>query len=143
MHPTELIEWIIVGAIFLAILFFSFLLKGKWRKVILGLAIVYVVSYGGFYAVRPYWIDFQIENKIGYLDMYLKEQYPKEKWEFWTVPHREEGFKHVNPYYIGVIFETEPEVKYNYFVSTKEDIIQAGYSTPNELQSDLFHLEKE
>lgn len=143
MHPTELMELMMVGGVLLVILFLSFLLKGKWRKVTLGLALVYLLSYGAFYTVRPYWIDFQIENKVGYLDMYLIDQYPEEKWEIRTVPHREDGYKHLNTYNIEVIFETEPEVKYNYFVDDKENIIQVGYSIPNEFKSDLFHLEVE
>lgn len=143
MHPTELMELMMVGVVLLVILFISFLLKGKWKKVTLGLALVYLLSYGVFYAVRPYWIDFQIENKIGFLDMYLKDQYPNETWEFRTVPHREDGYKHLNPYNIEVIFESEPEVKYNYLVNGKESIIQVGYSLPNEINTDLFHLEVE
>ncbi|MFJ5768711.1 hypothetical protein [Psychrobacillus sp. NPDC093180] len=143
MHPTELIELMLVGGVLVLILFLSFLLKGKWRKVTLGLALVYLLSYGVLYVARPYWIDFQIENKVGYLDKYLKEQYPKETWKFRTVPHREDGYKHLNPYNIEVIFEKEPEVKYNYFVADKENIIQAGFSFPHEYKSDLFHLEVE
>lgn len=63
MHPTELIELIIVGGILLVILLVSIILKGKWRKVIQGLAILFLVSFGIFYFVRPYWIDMQIEKK--------------------------------------------------------------------------------
>ena len=109
----------------------------------LGLSVVYLVAFGIFYAVRPFWIDMQIESRIGYLDMYLKEEYPEETWEFKAVPHREDGYKHLNPYYIGVKFETEPEVEYKYFVSNKDEIIQAGYSVGNEFQSELSHLEEE
>ncbi|MGJ7919716.1 hypothetical protein [Neobacillus sp. LXY-4] len=141
MHPIELIELIIAGGILLAILSVSFVLKGKWRKVIQGLAIVYLISFSIFYVVRPYWIDLQIENKVGYLQMYLEQEYPKETWEFWTVPHREDGYESMSPYSIGVIFDNEPEVEYTYFVRNKDDIIQTGYSSQNELQSDLLHLE--
>ena len=63
MHPTELIELIIVGGILLVILLVSIILKGKWRKVIQRLAILFLVSFGIFYFVRPYWIDMQIEKK--------------------------------------------------------------------------------
>ena len=91
MHPTELIELMIVGGVLLVILFVAFLFTGKWRKMIRGLALVFLVAFGIFYVIRPHWIDLQIENKMGYLNMYLKEQYPKETWEFRTVPHRENG----------------------------------------------------
>lgn len=63
MHPTELIELMIVGGILLIMLVVSFILKGKWRKIIQGLAILCLVSFGIFYFVRPYWIDMQIEKK--------------------------------------------------------------------------------
>ncbi len=141
MHPIELIELMIAGGVLLVILLVSFILKGKWRKISQGLAILYLVSFGIFYIVRPYWIDLQIEKKAGYLQMHLEEQYPGETWEFWTVPHREDGFEHMNPYHIEVIFDTEPEVEYNYFARNKDDIIQTGYSSQNELQSDLLHFE--
>lgn len=141
MHPIELIELMIVGGILFVILLVSFILKGKWRKIIQVLAILYLMSFGIFYFVRPYWIDMQIEKKVGYIQMHLEEQYPGETWGYWTVPHREDGYEHMNSYQIGVIFDTEPEVKYIYFARDKDNIIQTGYSSQNELQSDLIHLE--
>ena len=140
MHPADLIELIMVGGILLVILLVSLILKGKWRKIIQGLAILFLVSFSIFYFVRPYWIDMQIEKKAGYIQIHLEEQYPGETWEYKTVPHREAGYKHLNPYYIGVIFDTEPLVEYKYFVRNKSDIIQQGWDT-SDLQSDLIHLE--
>lgn len=141
MHPRELIELMIVGGIFLVILFVSFALKGKGRKFIQGLAIFFLVSFGIFYFARPYWIDMQIEKKIEYIQIHLEEQYPEETWKYRTVPHREDGYKHLNPYYIDVIFDTEPDVEYKYFARNKDDIRQAGFSIKNEVQSNLLHLE--
>lgn len=141
MHPKELIELMIAGGILFVILFLSFILKGKSRKSIQGLAVVYLISFGIFFWVRPYWIDLQIENKVGYLQAHLEQKYPKETWEFWTVPHREDGYESMNPYIIGVIFDNEPEVEYKYFPRNKDDIIQSGYSSQNELRSELLHLE--
>jgi hypothetical protein len=140
MHPIELIELMIVGGILLVILLVSLILKGKLRKIIQGLAILFLVSFGTFYFVRPYWIDMQIEKKVGYIQIHLEEQYPGETWEYRTVPHREDGYESSNPYYIGVIFDTEPQVEYKYFARNKGDIIQSGWYT-SELQSDLLHLE--
>ncbi|WP_313894648.1 hypothetical protein [Psychrobacillus sp.] len=141
MHPIELIELMIVGGILFLILFVSIILKGKWKKSFRRLAIVYLVSFGIFYFIRPYWIDLQIERKEAYLTIYLEDQYPGETWEFSTVPHREDGYEHINPYVIGVVFNTEPKVEYDYFIGRKDDIMQTGYSTQNEIQSDLLHLE--
>lgn len=141
MHPIEFIEIIVASGIFLAILSISLFLKGKWRKNIRVLAVVYLICFSIFYALRPYWIDLQIENKVGFLQMYLEEKYPTETWEFWTVPHREDGYESMNPYSIGVIFENEPDVEYTYFVRNKDDIVQTGYSSQKDLQRDLSHLE--
>lgn len=78
LHPIEIIELMIVGGIILVILLASFILKGKWRKIIKVLAILFLVSFGIFYYVRPYWIDMQIEKKVGYIQIHLEEQYPGE-----------------------------------------------------------------
>lgn len=143
MHPVELIELMIVGGILLVVLLVSFIFKGIWRKIIQGFALLFWVSFVLFYFVRPYWIDIQIEKKLGYIQMHLEEQYPRETWEYRTVPHREDGYESSNPYYIGVIFGSEPQVEYKYFARNKSDIIQSGWYT-SELQrdqNDLLHLE--
>lgn len=62
MHPIELIELMIASGILLVILSVSFILKGKWRRIIQGLAVVYLISFSIFYVVCPYWIDLQIEK---------------------------------------------------------------------------------
>ena len=141
MHPVEVIELMIAGGILFVILLVSFILKGKWRKVIQGLAILYLVSFGIFYIARPYWIDLQIEKKWGWFATNPWISFFNKTWEFWTVPHREDEYKHMNPYIIGVIFDTEPEVEYDYSVRNKDDIIQPGYSIKNEFKSDLLHLD--
>lgn len=141
MHPTEIIELMIAGSILLVILGVSFIVKGKWRKIIRGMAIFYLLSFGVFYFIRPYWIDMQIEKKVGYLQIYLEERYPEETWEVQTVPHREDGYKHLNPYYIGVIFDTERGVKYGYYVRNKDTIKQLSFSIESNFHSDLLHLE--
>ncbi|WP_017754015.1 hypothetical protein [Calidifontibacillus oryziterrae] len=143
MHPIELIELMIASGILLVFLLISFVFKGKWRMVIQRLAIVYVISFISFYVIRPYWIDLQLEKKVGFLQLQLEQQYPEETWEIWTVPHREDGYESMNPYSIGVIFENEPDVQYKYFVRNKDNIIQTGYSIQNEHQRDLLHIERE
>ena len=140
MHPIELIELMIVCGILFLILLVAFILKGKWRKNVLGVALLFLVSFGILYFVRPYWIDMQIEKKVGYIQVHLEEKYPGETWEFRTVPHREDGYESLNPYYIGVIFDTEPQVEYKYFARNKRDIVQQGWYTTSST-SDLMHLE--
>jgi hypothetical protein len=142
LHPKEVIELMIAGGILLVILVASFVIKGKWRKILQGVAVVYILSFSVFYVVRPFWIDLQIENKVGYLQTHLEQQYPNEIWEFWSVPHREDGYESMNPYIIGVIFTSEPEVEYKYFVRNKDEVVQTGYSSKNELLRSFSHLEE-
>jgi hypothetical protein len=141
LHPKELIEWLIAGGLLLVIQVASFVMKGKWRRALHGLAVAYLISFSVFYVVRPFWIDLQIENKVGYIQTHLQQKYPNETWVFWTVPHREDGYESMNPYIIGVIFSSEPEVKYKYFVRDKNEVIQTGYSSKNDLQQVFRHLE--
>ncbi|QOY35229.1 hypothetical protein AWH56_021430 [Anaerobacillus isosaccharinicus] len=129
MHPTELIELLFVGSITLLFLVISFFLKGNWRKIGFTLTLVILVAYSAFYILRPYWIDSQIIKKVEILEVYLEERYPDEGWLISTVPHREAGYKHLNPYYIGVVFFDEPEVTYHYRVENKDSIKQIGFST--------------
>ncbi|NYE07031.1 hypothetical protein F4694_003816 [Bacillus niacini] len=44
------------------------------------MSVVYLISFSIFYVVDPYWIDLQIENKVGYLQMHLEQQYPEVPW---------------------------------------------------------------
>ncbi|MCR8644440.1 hypothetical protein NV379_17435 [Paenibacillus sp. N1-5-1-14] len=141
MQPTEIIEimiFVIVIVINVIILIF---LKGNWRKIGLILALTTFVVYCIFLVARPFWIDAQIDKKVELLESYLEEHYPKEEWTISTVPHRKEGFKNVNQYYIGVVFENEPEVTYDYWVESKNNIYQISYSTKNGLK-ELKHMEK-
>jgi hypothetical protein len=141
LHPKEVIELMIACGILLVILVTSFVMKGKRRKILQGVAVVYLLSFSVFYVVRPFWIDLQIENKVGYLQTHLEQQYPNETWEFWTVPHRVDGYESMNPYIIGVIFSSEPEVKYKYLVRNKNEVVQTGYSSKNDLQRVFRHRE--
>lgn len=138
MHPTEVIELIVVGAIIAVIIIISFFLKGKWRKVGRSLALFVLVAYSVFYIVRPYWIDAQIEQKVELLEHYLAEQYPNELWTITTVPHRQAGYKHLNPYFIGVVFENEPEVTYDYWVENQSNIYQINCLTDKRLEDLKF-----
>jgi len=140
MHPTEVIELIIVGVSLVIIIILSFILKGKWRKVGWSFSVAILIIYAVFYIVRPYWIDYKIEKKIDLLVPHLEQQFPNEKWKISTVPHREDGYEHLNPYYIGVIFENEPEVTYHYWVEAKNNIYQISYSTTK--HGDEFKHEK-
>ena len=140
MHPTEVIEFMVVGGVVAVIIIISFILKGNWRKFGSALALVILLAYCVLFIARPYWIDAQIEKKVEMLEPYLEQQYPTKEWTITTVPHREDGYKHLNPYYIGVIFENEPEVTYHYWVDKNN--IKIGYST-NKYLDELNYKESE
>ncbi|WP_078380708.1 hypothetical protein [Sutcliffiella halmapala] len=142
MHPVEIIELMFVGAVLITIIAVSFFLKGKWRKVGWTVAIVILIAYSIFYVVRPHWIDVQISEKVDLLVPYLKQRYPGEEWVISTVPHRLPGHKSKNPYYIGVIFESEPDVTYEYWIENKNNIFQISFAT-NKSFADLEHMEIE
>ncbi|MGD6781956.1 hypothetical protein ACQCU1_20925 [Sutcliffiella horikoshii] len=140
MHPTEIKELMIVGVIIVSILIIAIFLKGKWRKAGWLFALVLLVAYCIFHVVRPFWIDAQIDKKVSLLRPYLEERYPDEEWTISTLPHRKDGFKHRNPYYIGVVFESEPEVTYEYWVESKDNIYQISFLTNKRLE-ELEHVE--
>ncbi|ARK29699.1 hypothetical protein [Halalkalibacter krulwichiae] len=142
MHPTEVIEFMIVGIVIAIIIIISFILKGNWRMFGLVFATVILVAYSVFFTAHPYWIDVHIEKKVEMLEPYLEQQYPNEEWMITTVPHREDGFKHLNPYYIGVVFEDEPEVTYHYWVE-KNNIYQVSFTTKKENLDELKYKESE
>ncbi|WNF38781.1 hypothetical protein RJD24_10310 [Bacillaceae bacterium IKA-2] len=129
MHPTEVLQLMVVGVIIVVIIAISFFLKGKWRYFGWSLALIVLVVFYIFYFARPYWIDAQIDKKVGLLEPYLEQHYPNEVWTITTVPHREDGYKHLNPYYIGVIFVNETDVIYHYWVEDENDIYQISHQT--------------
>ncbi|EKN68842.1 hypothetical protein P9E76_14490 [Schinkia azotoformans] len=141
MHPAEIIKLTFVGIMITTIVIITLFFKGKWRKIGWLLALVTLTVYCAFYVVRPFWIDTQIDKKVKLIELYLFQRYPDEKWVISTVPYREEGFNHMNPYYINVVFESEPEVTYDYWAENKNNIYQIGYST-NDGLAELKHLEK-
>ncbi|MED1863979.1 hypothetical protein P4V41_11005 [Fictibacillus nanhaiensis] len=138
MDPKELIEIMTAGGVITTIVIISYFLKGKYRKISFSLAIILWLAYSVFFVVRPIWIDAQIHKKVDLLKPYLIEKYPNERWTISTVPHRDEGFKHLNPYVISVVFENEPDVTYYYWVKSKNNISQKGLSTSKDIQ-DLKH----
>lgn len=141
MHPSAIIELLLVGVVILSIVIMAIILKGRWRKTAWLVAFVIGVSYCIFFVARPFWIDGQIDKKVNLLRPYLEERYSDEEWTVFTVPFRKEGFKHLNPYYIGVHFENEPEVTYYYWVENKDHINQISFTTNNGV-AELKHLEK-
>lgn len=142
MHSTEVIEFMVVGVVITVIIIISFILKGNWRKFGWVFALFVLLAYCVFFIARPFWIYGQIEKKVEMLEPYLEQQYPNDEWMITTVPHREDGYNHLNPYYIGVVFKDEPEVTYHYWVE-KNNIYQISLSTKKENLAELKYKESE
>jgi hypothetical protein len=141
MQPSQLLEFLFVGIAIVTIIFISLFLKGKYRIVFKYLALIILIGYSVLFVSRPYWIDYQISKKVELLKPFLEERYPGEEWKISTVPHRKDGFKHMNPYDIGVVFKNEPSTTYHYWIESKNNIYQNAYSTSKDL-SELKHKEK-
>ena len=142
MHPTEIIELMIDGIIIISFVVIAIFLKGRWRKTSWLLAAIILVAYCIFGVVRPFCIDAQIDKKVQLLRPYLEERYPDNDWTISTTPHRQDGYEHLNPYYIGVVFENEPGVTYYYWVENEDHIYQISfYTNTNTSFEELKHLE--
>lgn len=132
MYPGELLEIIAVALVVSIIVICStFFKRPQWKKYSFVVATVVLLSYCILYIVRPFWIDIQIEKKVVLLETYLEQQHSNEEWTITTVPHRESGYKHLNPYYIGVVFSNEPDVTYHYLVKDEGNITEVGFSSPS------------
>lgn len=57
--------------------------------------------------------------------------------------HREDGFASMNPYIVSVYFDTEPGVKYEYYIKNEEEIFQSGYGMVEGFNHEMIHLERE
>jgi len=142
MHPIEIIEFMIAGSIIGTIAIVSLFLKGKLRKVGWVSAAGVLVASCIFFVVRPYWIDAQIEKKVGQVNIYLEQHYPDEEWEISTVPYRVDGYESQNPYYIMVVFDNEPDVIYHYWVGNKREIYRMSYTSDKNME-EFKHMEND
>ncbi|WBL13740.1 hypothetical protein [Sutcliffiella sp. NC1] len=142
MHPITLIEIMIASIFILLLLMVSVILRKKWRKNGLILTSVLLVITLAFFFIRPYWIDYQIKERIVVLDEYLKERYPGESWEISSIDHT--TYRQYNPYHLNVTFSKELEIQYSYHVNWKGDIKQVSVYTPDNIRlSELNYLEIE
>ncbi|MDQ0166011.1 hypothetical protein [Bacillus horti] len=83
-----------------------------------------------FFVFRPYWIDYQIIEKMTMLEDYLEDRYPKEKWDITAIDHR--TYRQYNPYHLIVAFESEPGWQYAYYVSSEGNVKQVWHSVDSE-----------
>ncbi|WP_214754502.1 hypothetical protein [Exiguobacterium sp. s16] len=141
MHPLDIFEWMTAIGILLLIVATSFLFRGKWRRAMRVLAVAYVITYGVFYLVRPYWMNHQIDRDIVALESYLESRYPAETVTIESIPYGTDGFESMNPYTLFVTFSTEPDAEYTYIVEDGTHIRQRSHSSIQENKFDFLHLE--
>src|SRR5690606_28761369 len=90
-----------------------------------------------FFAVRPFVHDYQFSKKKEYLNAYLMEKFPNEKWEI----TKQEG-RQYNRNYLRVTFEDENDWTYLYIIKDRKKICQEGYILPeDEFSKKGKHLE--
>ncbi|WP_051556675.1 hypothetical protein [Alkalihalobacterium bogoriense] len=69
MHPTELIEFMVVARLVAVLIVSSFMLKGQWHEDIDPSRSVGIHS---FFIARPYCIDAQIEKIVEMLEWHFR-----------------------------------------------------------------------
>lgn len=77
------------------------------------------------FAIRPYWIDYQVSKKMEQLNQYLEERYPKEQWQITRQLGRQN-----NPYRLNVEFENEKGWIYTYSVVNEKNSCQRVWTPP-------------
>lgn len=141
LHPITIIEMMLATGVLMLFLIVALLFKKK-RKVLLTLTVYVLLAEVIFFIARPFWIDYQLTVRKIELEDYLESKYPNENWEISTIDFREN--KTENPYYLKVIFETEPLYIYSYYVNGKGDVEQKSIYTPNSTPlENLEHFEGE
>ncbi|WP_214849387.1 hypothetical protein [Exiguobacterium sp. s138] len=146
MGPHELIEWILYGVfglIVLPIVVFGFVKTGKKRMLALMTAGVLCLMFGSFLMSQPDDEDIkaEIQENVAAVKPYLAKEFPGEKWTISTVPFQKEGYQHVNPYFITVVFQNEPDAAYEYNVNRNGRVELVGFSSKSDYH-EFNHLEK-
>lgn len=141
MHPLELIDLLVVFAIVVVLALLSFQFHGKWRRRIRIVTVCCVLAYGIFYAVRPYWVNHQVQEEKIVLEAYLKNRYPTETITVRSIPYGKDGFESMNSRTLFVTFSSEPDAEYTYLVSSDESIHQTSHSSTIDSKFDFLHLE--
>ncbi|WP_342440117.1 hypothetical protein NSS79_16070 [Paenibacillus sp. FSL L8-0436] len=137
MHPITAME-ITASVIFVIVIFvIAVLLPDKIRKISLITAGSITVLLLVFFAVRPYWLDYQVSQKTEQLNQYLEVKYPGEEWEI----SRQAG-RQYNPYHLEVRFSNEKDWTYIYSVVNADNIHQSVWGVPGAMApSDGMHYE--
>lgn len=143
MGPHELIEWILLSVIVLPIVLFGLKLKSWGRMLMFSLAGVICIAYGVYLIVHPYFVDQKVAYNAKQVELHLEKTYPDERFTLTTVPYWKEGYKHLNPYTIDVVFANEADATYTYSVEDNGTVELSGFpSTPDDRLDGFKHLEE-
>lgn len=138
MAPKIVVE-LIASGVFVIVLFASvFLIPSRRRKYGLTIALALTGVLLIFFAIRPFWHDYQYVKKKEVLNSHLENQYPNEEWQI----SRRTG-RHENQNILNVTFNNERDWIYMYFVGKDKKICQTGWTPPEgNLPRDGDHFEK-
>jgi heme/copper-type cytochrome/quinol oxidase subunit 2 len=138
VHPITVIE-ILMSAVPIFILFVTaFLLPEKIRRLSIIAASSATILILLFFALRPFWIDYQVSRKTEKLNHYLEGKYPGQEWEI----SRRTG-RQYNPYHLMVEFENEKGWTYTYSVVDEKNICQSVWTPPEgRLPNEGKHFER-
>lgn len=138
LHPITAIEIIFLVVFVLIIFGVALFLPRKIRRsgliIVSSITVLLLLSF----AIRPYWIDYQVSRKTEQLNHYLEEKYPNQEWEI----SRQVG-RQYNPYHLQVRFKNEEGWIYIYSVVNEKKIHQSVWVPSGGNSSDLGkHYEK-
>ena len=124
MHPTTIIELTLLLGPIIGFGLIALLLPLKFRKIVWIVSCLASIIVLIFYGVRPFIVEYQTNQaKVG-LENHFLEKYNKESWSITDTDQHELQ----TVIYLHVIFESEPEVVYEYAVENT-NIDQVGMWT--------------
>lgn len=115
MHPTTVIELILLLGIIIAIGLIALVFPKKVRKIVWVLSGVILLIGITFYGVRPFIVQYQTDKATEELVHHLVGLYPEDSWLITDTDEHE-----IKPIiYLHVRFESESKMVYEYAVQNK------------------------
>ncbi|MEK3799543.1 hypothetical protein MHI18_15190 [Peribacillus sp. FSL H8-0477] len=115
MHPTTIIDLILLLGIIIAIGCLALELPKKVRKIVWVLSGVILLLGITFYVVRPFIVQYQTNKATEELMHHLEGVYPEDSWVITDTDEHE-----IHPViYLHVRFESETKMLYEYAVQNK------------------------
>jgi len=130
----EWIKYVVFSLIVIPVVLIGLWKTGKQRTVAFTAAGVLCLLFGSFLMNQPDEEDIkvQIQENVAAVKPYLAKEFPDEKWTISTVPFQKEGYQHINPYVITVVFQNEPDAAYEYKINPKGRVELSGFHNKND-----------